>query len=250
MYSKADTHIHSTYSDGLMSPEEIIDHVVNHTDLSVIAITDHETAEGAFIARAYAGQHTPNLEVIIGQECSTKDGDVVGLFLKSSLPSFQTAAQAVEAIHRQGGLAVAVHPFSAWSSLNHLNGVGHLVFELPFDAIEIRNGVPTNIISNPASAWFNRWTGQPRAELGGSDSHVSFTVGQPHTRFPGRSAADFRRAVEERTVQAGGFLWSLGSLLRLIPVLRQRGTPLQQHAVVKARRAGLKLGQQPLESRG
>ena len=39
IYSKADTHIHTTYSDGLMSPEETVEIIATQTDLSVIAIT-------------------------------------------------------------------------------------------------------------------------------------------------------------------------------------------------------------------
>ena len=237
MFSKADTHIHTTYSDGLMTPQEVIDYVAQHTDLSVIAITDHETAEGAFIAQAYARQYAPQLDVIIGQEISTEDGDVVGLFLNSTLPVCKTAAEAIEAIHAHNGLAIAVHPFSRWVSCNYLKGVGDKVFALPFDGIEVRNGVPANVICNPVTKWFNRRAKNSRAELGGSDSHVSFTVGQPYTRFPGRTADDFRWAVRDGTVQAGGFVWSPKSLLHLIPVLQKRGTPVQQHAMVKANQA-------------
>ena len=155
-YSKADTHIHTTYSDGLMSPEETIDIVAAQTDLKVIAITDHDTAEGAFVARAHARRHAPHLEVIIGQEVWTGDGDVVGLFLTSTLPQFDTAAEAVDAIHAQGGLAVAVHPFCRWSTFNHMPGLGRKIFDLPLDAVEIRNGFPVNIVTNLLTEWLNR----------------------------------------------------------------------------------------------
>jgi len=102
MYSKADTHMHTTCSDGLMSPEDTVEIIASQTDLRVIAITDHDTAEGALVAHAYAKRRGLPLEVIIGQEFSTVDGDVVGLFLKSTLPKFKTAAQAIDAIHTQG----------------------------------------------------------------------------------------------------------------------------------------------------
>lgn len=230
MYSKADTHIHTTYSDGLMSPEETVDMIVAQTDLQVIAITDHGTAEGAFVARAYALRHAPRLEIIIGQEVSTDEGDVVGLFLKSTLPSFKTAAEAIAAIHARGGLAVAVHPFSRWATFANMHGVARKIFELPFDAVEVRNGFPTNLLSNPLTAWLNRHIGQNLPELGGSDSHVPFTAGQAMTLFPGRSAADLRRAIENGTVQAGGSLWKLSSLVRLLPVLAQRGLPRYNRA--------------------
>jgi len=225
MYSKADTHIHTTYSDGLMTPEETVDIIAAQTDLRVIAITDHDTAEGAFVARAYALRHAPHLEVIIGQEISTREGDVVGIFLKSTLPPLATAAEAIAAIHAQGGLAVAVHPFSRWATFSNMHGVACKIFELPFDAIEARNGFPANLISNPLTTWLNRSIGQNLPELGGSDSHAPFTAGQAMTLFPGCSAADLRQAIENGTVRAGGSLWKPSSLARLLPVLAQRGLP-------------------------
>lgn len=228
MYSKADTHIHTTYSDGLMSPQETIDFIGAQTDLRVIAITDHGTAEGALAAQDYAQHRVPRLEVIIGQEISTDEGDVVGLFLTSSLPSFETAAEAIEAIHAQDGLAVAVHPFSRWTTFNNMSGVGSKIFDHLFDAVEVRNGFPTNIPTNTLTTWLNRYIGQQLPELGGSDSHVSFTVGQPFTWFPGRTAADFRRAIERGTVRVGGLCWTPSSLARLIPVIMKRGLPRPQ----------------------
>ncbi len=81
MPSKTDTHIHTIYSNGLMTSAETVDIIAAQTDLCLIAITDHGTAEGAFVARDYALRHAPHLAVIIGQEVSTSEGDVVELFL-------------------------------------------------------------------------------------------------------------------------------------------------------------------------
>jgi predicted metal-dependent phosphoesterase TrpH len=230
MYSKADTHIHTTCSDGLTSPEETVDIVSSRSQLRVIAITDHGTAKGAFAARAYAIRSGSPVEVIIGQEIYTGDGDVVGLFLKSSLPSFYTAAEAIAAIHAQGGLAVAVHPFSRWSTLNNMKGVGTKIFSLPFDAVEVRNGFPTNILANPLCAWLNRSQGQKLPEMGGSDSHTAYTAGQSFTWFPGRTAADLRRAIENGTIRAGGALWTPLNAARLVQgVIKRGGVPRYEH---------------------
>lgn len=223
MYSKTDTHMHTTYSDGLMSPEETVEIIAQQTDLRVIAITDHDTAEGAFIAQAHAWRQRLPLEVIIGQEFSTEEGDVVGLFLKSTLPKFKTAAKAIDAIHAQGGLAVAVHPFSRWSTLNNMCGLKMKIFELPLDAVEVRNGFPANFLSNPFTEWLHRRKGRPLAELGGSDSHAPFTTGQAFTWFEGHTAADLRRAIERKTTRAGGTLWTPASLARIMPLLVKRG---------------------------
>jgi predicted metal-dependent phosphoesterase TrpH len=198
VYNKADIHIHTSYSDGLMTPEETVEFIATHIDLRVIAITDHDTTHGAFVARAYALRHALPLDVIIGQEVSTGEGDVVGLFLQSDLPWFETAAEAIDAIHAQGGLAVAVHPFSQLVTLNTMRGVGKKILDLPFDAVETRNGVPVNLFSNPLTAWLNRYLGARLPELGGSDSHVPLTAGQALTYFRGCSAADLRRSIENR----------------------------------------------------
>ncbi len=234
MYSKADTHMHTRFSDGLMSPEETVEIIARQTDIRVIAITDHDTADGAFIAQSHARRLRLPLEVIIGQEFSTVDGDVVGLFLKSTMPKYQTAAQAIEAIHAQGGLAVAVHPFSRWSTLNNMCGLGVKIFDLPLDGVEARNGFPTNFLSNPLTTWLNRHKGQNLAELGGSDSHAPFTVGQSFTWFKGRTADDLRWAIESRTTRAAGSLWTPTSLARVIPVLlKQGGLPRYKHVYVE-----------------
>src|SRR5579875_2980499 len=48
---KADLHMHSIYSDGTGSIEQILDHIQYATDLDVVALTDHDVIEGALRAR-------------------------------------------------------------------------------------------------------------------------------------------------------------------------------------------------------
>ncbi len=51
------------------------------TTLDVIAITDHDTIAGALEAQQSRGAPLPRVEIIVGEEVSTRDGHVVGLFL-------------------------------------------------------------------------------------------------------------------------------------------------------------------------
>jgi predicted metal-dependent phosphoesterase TrpH len=231
MYGKADTHIHTSYSDGLMTPEAVVEFAANETGLNVIAITDHNTAEGAFVAQAYARRYAPQLEVMIGQEVTTREGDILGLFLTASLPSFETAAEAITAIHAQGGLAIAAHPFSRRVTLNNMKGVGEKIATLPLDGVEVRNGFPANLFSNLWTTWFNRYRGQNLAAMGGTDSHISYTIGCPCTLFPGRTAADLRRAIESRNVRPSGHFWTPFSIARSIPpLLKHRGLTRYEQA--------------------
>lgn len=212
---KADTHIHTTYSDGLMTPEAIVEYTATETQLSVIAITDHDTIAGAVAAQRYwrCYQHDfAHLEVIIGSEITSRDGDVVGLFLTDDVPAGMSAAETVHAIHAQGGLAIAVHPYSFLLPMI-IKGVKGHVHSVPFDGIEIRNGTPTEFLSNYLTQWVNRRRALP--EVGGSDAHYLPTVSQTYTFFPGHSAADFRRAIQAGKTQAEGQVYSFFTLAQV-----------------------------------
>jgi hypothetical protein len=66
-----DLHIHTTASDGLLSPAEVV-RVAVEKGLSVIAITDHDTTAGLDEALDAARGH--ELEVIPGIELSAQEG--------------------------------------------------------------------------------------------------------------------------------------------------------------------------------
>ena len=67
--AKVDLHIHSTASDGRLSPEDVI-YKSAELGLSIIAITDHDTVDGIAPALA-AAKAFPQLKVIPGVEIST-----------------------------------------------------------------------------------------------------------------------------------------------------------------------------------
>ncbi len=53
-FSRADLHIHTNYSDGVASPEDVLNYYAIHSEASVIAITDHDTIDGALHAKRHA----------------------------------------------------------------------------------------------------------------------------------------------------------------------------------------------------
>ena len=62
---RCDPHMHTTYSDGLGTPREVLDRAVE-LGLDVIAITDHDTVDGALEAREMATREAYPLDVIVG----------------------------------------------------------------------------------------------------------------------------------------------------------------------------------------
>ena len=228
-YSKADTHIHTNYSDGLHDPEAVVHYAATQTDLRVIAITDHNTCDGARDALAYWQRHRREfgqLEVIPGVEVSSSKGHILGLFVQEDIPPHMSPADTVRAIHEQRGLAIAAHPFTHLLRFTDLAGIGAEIAELPLDGVEVRNGAPTELYANWITARFNRRY-HNYAPLGGSDAHYLAMIGRAYTLFPGTTAADFREGVQRKEVQPGGRV--AGPLLVLqvlLYLLRRRRTPI------------------------
>jgi 3',5'-nucleoside bisphosphate phosphatase len=83
-----DLHLHSTASDGRLSPEEVV-RTAAKLGLVVISITDHDSVDGIAPALKAAENHPP-LRVIPGVECSTDvphgEVHVLGYFIDYTNP--------------------------------------------------------------------------------------------------------------------------------------------------------------------
>jgi len=195
----ADCHIHTDFSDGLHPPRAVVQSAARH-GLSVIAVTDHDTLEGAFRARDYAHLRKDlGVEVIVGEEISSLNGHVLGLFLDKFVPPRLTARRTVELIHQQGGLAVLAHPYNLF--VGHVKGFPRaieLIRTIPFDVVEtLSQGDALSFWSNHRS---HHLVGSVKmAALGSSDAHDCEFVGMACSEFSGTSAEDFRDAIRTRT---------------------------------------------------
>jgi predicted metal-dependent phosphoesterase TrpH len=107
---RADLHVHSVWSDGAQRPDAIVRACAGRLD--VVAITDHDEIQGALEARAFARERADlGVDVVVGEEISTLNGHLLGLYLEERVPPGLPAAETIGRIHAQGGLAVAAHPF-------------------------------------------------------------------------------------------------------------------------------------------
>ena len=90
--SKVDLHMHSTASDGRLTPEDVVRKSAE-SGLTVIALTDHDTVDGIAPALV-AAKAFPWLKVIPGIEISTDfpggEVHVLGYFIDYTDPEFAT----------------------------------------------------------------------------------------------------------------------------------------------------------------
>lgn len=178
-----DLHTHSSASfDSLSDPRKMIDKAIR-LGLSHLAVTDHERIDGAQRARDLA---PPQLQVIVGEEVRSADGDILGLFLEQPIPPGLSAADTAAAIRAQGGLVGLPHPFDSFRSSGgskageaeqKLEALASLV-----DYVETHNARAYRD-ANPLAAAFAERHGLPG--VASSDAHSITELGIASTVLPG-----------------------------------------------------------------
>jgi 3',5'-nucleoside bisphosphate phosphatase len=89
---RADLHLHSHHSDGLHSPEDLVERALA-AGLVAVALTDHADTSGV-IPMCQAGAHR-GLHVVPGVELNSADGDLLGLWIDVHDPELQRFLAAV-----------------------------------------------------------------------------------------------------------------------------------------------------------
>lgn len=211
---KADLHIHTNFSDAKARLTDVLKYVEEKTDLNVIAITDHDTIDGAIEAQRIIKEEKYRFEVIIGEEVSTIEGHVIGLFLKKAIPAGLSAKEAIKKIKDQNGLVIMPHPLRHIrfnTGEKNIDGVGFMVLlreKNNIDGIEIINATPTFHGDNLKAMFFND-TLLFKAGVGNSDAHIKKAIGMGYTVFEGKTAKDLRAAIENCQTKAFDKRWGI-----------------------------------------
>jgi predicted metal-dependent phosphoesterase TrpH len=198
----ADLHIHTSYSwDGTSTISAILQYAKDRK-LDIVAITDHDTIAGH--AEAFELAAIYNIQIIPGVEISTADGHLLAYFIHEPIPAKRSLIQTIEKIGQQGGLCVAAHPEAKFVHAIKEEALSIAAsipaFEDVLVGVETVNAGLLYRKSNHLAAHFS-----PQYHLsavGGSDSHIHWTVGDAVTYFSGESIADLRRNLLIRKTQS------------------------------------------------
>ncbi len=176
---KIDLHVHTCYSeDSTITLEELILQL-KKKGLNGVAITDHNTIEGALKLTKMVNEknNCGKLLIIPGIEVSTKGGHIIGINVTTSIPKGLSVEETIERIHEDGGIAIAAHPRTLFK-----NGIGlsPKILSLGLDAIEVINSSlfpfqPLTRITKKFAEQYNI------PQTAGSDSHMPETVGLAYT---------------------------------------------------------------------
>lgn len=188
-------HLHTDYSYDSEISLETLASFVRTEDIGCVAVTDHDTIEGALRFR-----HMTDAHVIVGEEITTRDGHLIGLFLEHRIRPGMSALATARAIREQGGLVLIPHPFVALFGCG-LRDVAYEIAHLS-DAVEINNA--QNFFSAPdrRAARFAAETGLVRYV--GADSHMVASIAPCYQWMrPFHGASDFLAALATAELSPG-----------------------------------------------
>lgn len=201
---KADLHVHSTYSeDGKQTVAEILERC-HALGIGALAITDHNVI-GSWEEATRENRH--GIILIRGVEITTAEGHLLALGVSGPVPRGRGVQETIDLVHEGGGIAVAAHPYRAWSGMGGKN-----VLQGTFDGVEVINGRSLRW-SNARASRLAKELGV--GETGGSDAHHSKSMGRTFTIVPDdcASEADVLKAIKERRTRAEGESRSLAAFL-------------------------------------
>lgn len=193
---KADLHIHSLASDGVSSVGQILD-AAERAAVDVIAITDHDRIEAAYACRSLAEERGSSVEVILGEEVSSRSGHVIALFIEQRIRPWQSLRSTVAQIHEQGGLAIIAHPLVPYPLCASGRSIRRLAADpdpqFHPDGIEAFNPTTARM------AWSRKAPALAAnlgvAALASSDAHRADDIGTAFTTFSGSTAEDLHAAI-------------------------------------------------------
>jgi predicted metal-dependent phosphoesterase TrpH len=195
---RVDLHLHSHFShDGQSSLQQLIDRA-RECGLDRLALTDHNTVEGALDLARIA----PSL-AIVGEEAKTREGEVIGLFITGRLPPYARPEEVMDLVHSMGGLVYIPHPLDPYRSHFRTERIVELADRI--DIIETYNPWCDSAANHAAAA-----LAQDLGKVGatGSDAHAAEELGRSWMEMDEYSGAvDFleklRRARHVVTAASG-----------------------------------------------
>ncbi|MFN3301903.1 MAG: PHP domain-containing protein [Patescibacteria group bacterium] len=99
-------HLHSKYSkDSFLSLEKIAE-IAKKNKIDVVILSDHNN-----LVSKDEIEKIKEIKIIAGEEIKTKEGEIIGIFLKEKIEKELSLKETIKKIKEQNGLVIVPHPF-------------------------------------------------------------------------------------------------------------------------------------------
>jgi predicted metal-dependent phosphoesterase TrpH len=171
----ADFHVHAfpqTWST--LSPWDTVIEA-GRRGMDAIAIVPHDSVWCSKLARWFANVSGGPL-VLTGEEITTPGYHLLAVGITETVAADFSAAEAIERVHRQGGVAIAAHPYR-----NMWPAYGADAFRILDGAEIVRPETPQNEQGAAELRAFSARAPAPLAAIGSSDYHGMGLIGDART---------------------------------------------------------------------
>lgn len=189
---KVELHSHTIWSKDCLTSLDAVIATCQRKGIDRIAITDHNTADGAL----ELAKRAPDL-VIIGEEIMTTKGELLGYFLRESIPAGLTPQETIRRLREQGAVISVSHPYDrlrkgAWEEADLLPILDQV------DALEVFNSRCLYNEDNAKALALATQHSKPGTV--GSDAHLTYELGRAMlTMQPFEGAGDFYESLKRAT---------------------------------------------------
>lgn len=178
MTHKIDLHLHTEASFDCVVPPPALLERLSATGVTVQAVTDHNEIWAAQKLQALADARRPTHprtpQIIVGEEVSTLEGELIGLYLTELVPRDLSPEETVKRIKNQGGLVLLPHGFDPLKK-KRLKPEALARIAPHVDIVETFNARISRPRWNRAGAAWAAARGLPQSA--GSDAHTLADVG-------------------------------------------------------------------------
>lgn len=182
---RMDLHLHTEVSHDCQTALRDIPGWMLRTNTRVIAVTDHDQQRGGPELQGIVRDMglDDRLSVIPGEEITTTEGELIGLFLKERIAPKQSPEETVRQIKAQGGLVLLQHGFDPLKRYR-LRPEATLRIADDIDIVETFNSrLSRHHWNRVAEAW-GRTRNLPFSA--GSDAHTLHDIGEAWVETPFR----------------------------------------------------------------
>jgi predicted metal-dependent phosphoesterase TrpH len=170
----ADFHLHSGLgSGGTLTPWGLVTEAQRQR-LDVIALAGHNQTWDSHVARVFT-RFVDGPIVLVGEEVTSRTQDLIAIGIQDTISPSLSLREQIEAVHRQGGLAIAAHPGERFGAAYQRAGVMALL-----DGTEVCHPIIYGI-EGSAKELADFAAGTGAMPIGSSDFHWSGRVGSCRT---------------------------------------------------------------------
>jgi predicted metal-dependent phosphoesterase TrpH len=167
-----DMHVHSKYSyDSILSLKQIEKKSKKYNIYPIIC--DHNSIEGSLRYNKNKLFNSYLNQLILAEEITTKEGEILGIFLSDFIPPNLSAEETLELIHEQGAIGIIPHPSDRYRhnsmSYKDINSIKNKI-----DGIECYNSRTLSNLDRQYSIKYAQKNNLPIT--GGSDAHSYYEL--------------------------------------------------------------------------